>query len=177
VLSYEWAIPFRRQAHTWYQHGLGNWQFNGILTLMRGTRFTVFDPNDISLHGSAPEISPATVRIWPEIRTPVRAPRSSGSTPADYTRSQLPDSTVRQRRPQRGARPGFSTWDFAALKNISVAEGKELQFRAELFNFLNHTNLRLPNSDISSPTFGEIHSSDPGSAKIELLGERLRWKV
>src|SRR5438309_9132885 len=96
---------------------------------------------------------------------------------ADYTRSQLPDSTVRQRRPQRGARPGFSTWDFAALKNISVAEGKELQFRAELFNFLNHTNLRLPNSDISSPTFGEIHSSDPGSAKIELLGERLRWKV
>src|SRR5437870_11683523 len=140
---------------------------------MCGTRFTVFDPNDISLHGSAPEISPATVRIWPEIRTPVRAPRSSGSTPADYTRSQLPDSTVRQRMPQRGARPGFSTWDFAALRDISVAEGKELQFRAELFNFLNHTNLRLPTIDMSSRTFGELPCSASVSAKVALSGWRL----
>jgi hypothetical protein len=39
-----------------------------------------------------------------------------------------------------------------------MTESKEIQFRAELFNFLNHTNFRLPNSDISSPTFGEIQS-------------------
>ena len=51
--------------------------------------------------------------------------------------------------------PGYANWDFSAFKNIRVAEGKELQFRAEFFNLLNHTNFRLPDSDISSPTFNE----------------------
>ena len=52
--------------------------------------------------------------------------------------------------------PGYADWDFSAFKNIRVAEGKEFQFRAEFFNFLNHTNFRLPDSDISSPTFNQI---------------------
>jgi hypothetical protein len=63
--------------------------------------------------------------------------------------------------------PPYTNWDFAAVKNIRVMEGKELQFRGELFNFLNHTNLRLPNSDISSPTFGQIHS-DLGPRVIQV---------
>jgi hypothetical protein len=42
------------------------------------------------------------------------------------------------------------------FKNIRVTEGKEFQFRAEFFNILNHTNFRLPDSDISSPTFNQI---------------------
>jgi hypothetical protein len=37
-----------------------------------------------------------------------------------------------------------------------VAESKEFQFRAEFFNVLNHTNFRLPDSDISLPTFNHI---------------------
>jgi hypothetical protein len=38
----------------------------------------------------------------------------------------------------------------------TVAEGKQVQFRAELFNFPNHANYRLPDIDISSPTFNHI---------------------
>jgi hypothetical protein len=52
--------------------------------------------------------------------------------------------------------PGYADWDFSAFKNIDVGEGKEFQFRAEFFNILNHTNFRLPDSDISSPTFNSI---------------------
>jgi hypothetical protein len=54
--------------------------------------------------------------------------------------------------------PGYVKWDFAALKNIRLTESKDLQFRGELFNVLNHTNFRLPVSDIESPTFGQIQS-------------------
>src|SRR5438270_583452 len=84
---------------------------------------------------------------------------ASLSLPA--TPTQDPNSPVEQfgnegRNVVQG--PGYSNWDFSALKNIHVTEGKEFQFRAELFNFWNHTNLGLPNSDISSPTFGSIHS-------------------
>jgi hypothetical protein len=47
------------------------------------------------------------------------------------------------------------------FKNIPIAESKQFQFRAELFNVLNHTNYRLPDSDISSPTFNEIQAAQP----------------
>jgi hypothetical protein len=57
--------------------------------------------------------------------------------------------------------PGYADWDFSAFKNIRVTEGEEFQFRAEFFNFLNHTNFRLPDSDISSPTFNQILTALP----------------
>ena len=57
--------------------------------------------------------------------------------------------------------PRYVNWDFSALKNIHLTESKELQFRGELFNLLNHTNFRLPVSDvedIQTGTFGQIQS-------------------
>jgi hypothetical protein len=52
--------------------------------------------------------------------------------------------------------PAYADWDFAALKNFKLTESKQLQFRAELFDVLNQTNFRLPDSDISPPTFNHI---------------------
>jgi hypothetical protein len=46
-------------------------------------------------------------------------------------------------------------------------ERDELQFRGELFNFLNHTNLRLPETDIQSPNIGAIQQ-DVGSRVIQV---------
>ena len=41
--------------------------------------------------------------------------------------------------------------------------------RAELLNFLNHPNLRLPDSDISSPTFNQILAArDPRQVQFAL---------
>jgi hypothetical protein len=173
VLSYEWVVPFWRQGHSWYQHALSNWQFNGILTLMSGTPFTVFDPNDVSLQGSAPEISGFSSNRPNLIGHPNSGPHTAQqwfNTSAFQRITPDPNSPVQQfgnegRNVLQG--PGFSNWDFGVLKNIPIAEGKALQFRGELFNFLNHTNLRLPNSDISSPTFGEIHS-DMGPRVIQV---------
>jgi outer membrane receptor protein involved in Fe transport len=173
VLSYEWSVPFWRQAHTWYEHVLGNWQFNGIATLMSGTPFTVFDPNDVSLQGSAPEISGFSSNRPNVIGNPNSGPR----TPQEWFNTAAfqrlipdPNSPVEQfgdegRNVVQG--PGYANWDFSALKNIPITEGKQFQFRAELFNFLNHTNFRLPVSDISSPTFGQIHA-DLGPRVIQL---------
>jgi hypothetical protein len=173
VLSYEWSAPFWRQAHTWYGHELGNWQFNGIVTLMSGTLFTVFDPNDVSLEGSAPEISGFSSNR-PNV---IGNPNSGRHTVQEWFHTAAferltpdPNSPVAQfgdegRNAVQG--PGYANWDFSACKNIPVGEGKEFQFRGELFNFLNHTNLRLPDSDISSPTFGQIHS-DLGPRVIQV---------
>jgi hypothetical protein len=159
VLSYQWSIPYLQHSSTVYGHVLGNWQLNGILTAMSGTPFTVFDSSDPSMQGSAPEITgfaadrpnvtgnpnsgPHTPQEWFNIKafTPVTTPPGFGNEGRNIVRG-----------------PGYQNWDFSALKNIRLTETKELQFRGELFNVLNHTNFRLPVSDIQSPTFGEIQS-------------------
>jgi hypothetical protein len=173
VLSYQWAVPFWRQANTWYQHVLGNWQFNGIVTMQSGTPFTVFDSTDVSLQGQAPEISGFSSNRPNVVADPNSGPHTSQewfNTKAFQQLVPNPNSPVQQfgnegRNVVEG--PGYANWDFAAVKNIEVMEGKTLQFRGELFNFLNRTNLRLPDSDISSPTFGQIHS-DVGPRVIQV---------
>jgi hypothetical protein len=52
--------------------------------------------------------------------------------------------------------PGFADWDLSLLKSTEISERTRLQFRAEFFNILNHTNLSLPNEVVYSagPTQG-----------------------
>ncbi len=50
--------------------------------------------------------------------------------------------------------PGLADWDLSLLKSVAFSEGKRLQFRAEFFNVLNHTNFLTPNEVVfsSGPT-------------------------
>ncbi len=169
VLSYQWSLPFWQHQQGWYEHVLGGWQLNGIATVMSGTPFTVFDSNDVSEQGGAPEITGFSANR-PNLvagQNPNAGPRTVGSwlNASAFARiTPDPHSPVQQfgnegRNAALG--PRYANWDFAASKNISLAESKELQFRAELFNVLNHTNFHLPNSDISSPTFNQILAAEP----------------
>ncbi len=164
VLSYQWSLPFWNQPHGWYEHALGGWQLNGIATLMSGTPFTVFDSTDISDQGGAPEITGFSANR-PNLvagQNPNAGPRTPSAWLNKNAFQQVipdPNSPVQQfgtagRNIALG--PRYANWDFSAFKNIRVAESKELQFRAEFFNILNHTNFRLPDGDISSPTFNQI---------------------
>jgi hypothetical protein len=173
VLSYQWSLPIWRQPHTWYQHALGDWQLNGITTVMSGTPFTVFDSSDNSLQGGAPEITGFSANRPNLIGDPNSGPRTAQEWfNVGAFQKLAPDPLGRfqvfgdeGRNVVEG--PGYVNWDFSAFKNIRVAESKELQFRAEFFNFLNHTNFRLPVSDISSPDFGQIQA-DVGPRVIQL---------
>lgn len=58
--------------------------------------------------------------------------------------------------------PGLQTVNLALLKDTALLERKTLQFRAEIFNSLNHPNFNLPDNFFGSPTFGKIESArDP----------------
>jgi outer membrane receptor protein involved in Fe transport len=166
VLSYQWSLPFLQHSDNWYGHVLGNWQLNGIVTAMSGTPFTVFDSNDVSLQGQAPEISGFSSNRPNVVGNPNSGPRTGAqwfNVNAFQKITQDPNSPVEQfgnegRNAVQG--PGYVNWDFSAFKNIQLTESKQLQFRGELFNVLNHTNFRLPISDISAPStaFGHIQS-------------------
>jgi hypothetical protein len=44
--------------------------------------------------------------------------------------------------------PGFFQWDFSTMKNFALTESSRLQFRADLFNILNHPNFVNPDGGI-----------------------------
>jgi hypothetical protein len=173
VLSYQWSLPFWKQPHNWYEHVLGDWQINGIATLMSGIPFTVFDSSDNSLQGGAPEITGFSANRPNLIGNPNDGPHTAQEWMNVSAFQKLaPDPLGRfqvfgdeGRNVVEG--PDFMNWDFSVFKNIPLAESKQLQFRGELFNLLNHPNFRLPDSDISSPTFGQIHT-DLGPRVIQL---------
>jgi hypothetical protein len=160
VGSYEWALPFWNHAQNWYQWGLGGWKLDGIATLMSGTPFTVFDSNDVSAQGSAPEITGFSAQRPNLVGNPNNGPRTVKAW-VNTSAFQRLDPTANagqfgSERRNANIGPSYADWDFAALKNFKVTESKQFQFRAELFDVLNRTNFRLPDSDISSPTFNHI---------------------
>lgn len=169
VFSYQWSLPFFQHHQGATKAVLGGWQLNGIATAMSGTPFTVFDSNDVSDQGGAPEITGFSANR-PNLvsgQNPNSGSRTVGAwlNAGAFARiNPDPDSPVQQfgtasRNIALG--PRYSNWDFALSKNFRVTESKDLQFRAELFNVLNHANFHLPNSDISSPTFNQILAADP----------------
>jgi hypothetical protein len=167
VLSYQWSLPWWRQPKGWYQQVLGNWQVNGIVTAMTGTPFTVFDGNDFSVQGSAPEISGFFSNRPNVVANPNDGPKTTGAwlNPNAFQRiTQDPTSPVQQfgtagRNIAQG--PGYTDWDFSLFKNIRVGESKDIQFRAEFFNILNHTNFHNPDGDMNSQTFNQILEAQP----------------
>ncbi len=164
VGSYEWALPFWNQSQNWYQWALGGWRLDGIATLMSGTPFTVFDSNDVAAQGTAPEITGFSAQRPNLNGNPNNGPRSVGVWLNAGAFQRLDPTANAGQFGTEGRNvnvgPGYADWDFAALKNFKVTESKQLQFRAELFDFLNRTNFRLPDSDISSPTFNHILAAE-----------------
>ncbi|MGZ4788064.1 MAG: outer membrane beta-barrel protein, partial [Terriglobales bacterium] len=165
VASYEWDLPLWRHPHGWYQQALGAWQLNGIATVMSGTPFTVFDSTDVAAQGGAPEISGFSAERPNLVGDPNAGPHQVDNWFNAAAFQKLDPVSNAGQFGTAGRNivvgPGYANWDFSAVKNIPIAERKQVQFRAEFFNILNRTNFRLPDSDISSPTFNHILAAQP----------------
>jgi hypothetical protein len=48
--------------------------------------------------------------------------------------------------------PGFWNYDFGVLRNVSLKENLQIQFRAEFHNLFNHANLSIPVTQYIDPT-------------------------
>ncbi|HET6929195.1 MAG TPA: TonB-dependent receptor [Candidatus Acidoferrum sp.] len=84
-------------------------------------------------------------------------PPTDPNTGAPLRQGTLPRNAVRTF--------GAAQWDFAVHRDFPVHESWRLQFRAEMFNFLNHPNFGAPVGDLSNTTqFGQ---------SIQTLGRNL----
>ena len=131
---------------------------------MSGTPFTVFDSNDVAAQGTAPEITGFSAQRPNLVGNPNVGPRTVNSwlNSSAFQRLDLTANAGQFGTEGRNVNvgPAYADWDFGALKNFKVTESTHIQFRAELFDILNRTNFRLPDSDISSPTFNHILAAE-----------------
>ncbi|MDR3792292.1 MAG: carboxypeptidase regulatory-like domain-containing protein [Terracidiphilus sp.] len=58
--------------------------------------------------------------------------------------------------------PGFTNWDGAVIRTFPVFRETTIDFRAEYFDILNHTELSNPTVALSSSTFGTITATQGG---------------
>ena len=137
---------------------VSGWSVASITTLLSGFPFSPqlgYNPTGSgdSRNPIRPNVNPGfTGPLYPGGSTAQRVaqyfnPAAFSAPAAGYVGNAGRDSLVG---------PGFADWDFSLLKSTQITERTRLQFRAEFFNILNHTNLQLPNEVVYSagPTQG-----------------------
>jgi hypothetical protein len=166
MLSGTWALPVRRGASRAVALLVNGWQVNAIGSLSTGTPFTVYDSANVSLQGSAPEITG-----FYSSRPDLVANPNAGQphTPNQWVsrapflqlnpRTQAGQFGNEGRNAVRG--PGLEDVDLSLFKYFPIGETRRVQFRAECFNLLNHPNFGLPMNDLESPAFGQILQAGP----------------
>jgi hypothetical protein len=181
VLSGVWRLPFgRNQAYgkNWSRAAdllLGGWEFSPILTAQTGLALTMNQSQTVNIggerrsrpnriaDGNLPD-SQRTVDQWFDTSAFVQLSATPGQ--AGFVPNQIfGNSGVGI---VRG--PGLVNLDFNLAKEFSIWERVSVQFRAEFFNALNHTNFGVPGVT-QGAGFGQIVSA--ADARIIQFGLKL----
>jgi len=119
----------------------GSWQLNGIVTLLSGTPLDVFtnvNPNYVGLAstpgngGYRPDLVPGKPIYLHGADKTIYLNPAAFALPAPGQFGNLKRGFVRQ--------PSLSNVDFSMAKNWKIKERYGIQFRAEMFNLLNHAS-------------------------------------
>jgi len=137
---------------------IGGWQLNTIVTHGSGTPFSVAVGTDRSQTGvnyqRANVVGPDNGNLSSDQRSP-----SHWFNTAAF--ALAPQGTFGNSGRNIVIGPPTNNVDLSLFKNFPISEQRKLQFRAEFFNVLNHSQFNLPVADPTSPTFGQILSSKP----------------
>jgi len=170
--SYVYNLPFLKNQQGFVGHVLGGWEVAGILYANTGSHLTASlsrDPAGLGLRdpntfeGGRPDIvgdpnagAPHTINKW-----------FNASAFA-----AVPAGEIRPGNEPRGTivGPGYFRWDASLYKNTRIAERVNVQFRAEAFNVLNHTNWNNPAStSLTSTVYNKITTArDPRQLQLAL---------
>jgi hypothetical protein len=163
-ISSLYALPFARR-NRW----LGGWQINGIATLLSGFPFTPQIGSNRS--GDGDTRNPDRPSLNPAFSGPVVLGRpNQWFNPNAFVLPTAGTYGNLGRGVYRG--PGLADLDVSLFKTTKLTERTNLQFRAEVFNVLNHPNFGTPNATVFAgtafnPSAGLITTTTTTSRQIQ----------
>ncbi len=159
--SFNYNLPFGRgrafasDASGLRQLLLGDFQINGIVSILSGRPFTP--------QYNAPDVGQQRPDLVGDPYANV--PAGLFFNPAAF---RDPSDTIDPNNPlnlfgNAGRNiligPGFKNFNLSLLKNVRLGEGARLQFRAEAFNVFNHPNFQVPVFFLDRTDVGRVTST------------------
>jgi TonB dependent receptor len=173
LLSVSWVyqLPFgpgKRFApeNKVLSHIIGNWQFNGITTLVSGVPYDVGVGGDIANTGNSGccagyyerlnvvgehKLSNPTPQAWFN--------RAAFAVPAPFTFGNSGRNILRT--------DGTNNFDLSIFRQFPIREQWKVEFRAEMFNAFNTPTYSYPERNFSSPNFGQVTSTSNTARQIQ----------
>ena len=173
VVSYLWELPepaFARKS-TATRLLFSNWQLTGVVVVMSGQPIDIVDTGAGSFYGLNNGVNPLARPNWapgacrntafsnvppgyffnpfafvrPVVTSGRPIPSSNGNAIANALGTDIGNVG---RNALRG--PGQHNIDLSLTKRFQLNESKTIEFRAEVFNLLNHVNFSNPISDLNA---------------------------
>ncbi len=139
----------------------GGWEVGSLAVLQSGLPFTVTVPGSPSNTGASSRANPVTgvnpiptgqnINLWFDPNAFITPPANTWGT--------LGRNTLRA--------PALYNVDFSVARKIAFHEARQLEFRTELFNGLNHPQFGLPNSTVGVGGAGSITSTQRSNRQIQ----------
>jgi len=140
---------------------VGGWEIGGIAVLQSGLPFTVTVSGSPSNTGAGSRANPVSgVNPYPANQSINQwFDPAAFTTPAAFTWGTLGRNSLNA--------PSLYNLDFSIAKKMRFSEGRDLQFRTEFFNGLNHPQFALPNSTLGAGGVGTITSTQRSNRQIQ----------
>lgn len=144
-LSYVWELPKTKEAPLAVRAVVNGWQTTGIVGIHSGEPLDVILGADVSLAGLG-----TGVDVPNRINNGYGGSACTYGTPATTTCVSYLDPTAFSKpandtfgnvKKDSFVGPRYVNWDSSLTRDFIIREQMKLQFRAEYFNLLNHTNL------------------------------------
>jgi hypothetical protein len=168
--SYAWMLPKLATGSAVLRAIVNDWQTSGIITAESGNPITVTaGSTDYSGTGLlqdravvVPNVSPLASGSCSTTKSCVTYLNAKAFTaPAIGTYGNFQKDSL--------VGPRFINWDTSLMRDFHIYRESKLQFRADYFDVLNHTNFLLPSTALGTAAFGTITSSnDPRIAQLAL---------
>jgi hypothetical protein len=153
VLPFGRGKRFLTDASRWVDEVVGNWQVNTIVTSHSGYPLSFSQSTNTSGAGitNRPDVVP-NCDLYANAKLVTRWINTSCLT------TPLAQQFGNAHRTY-GYGPGRTNVDLSFYKKFPIVETHEIEFRAEFFNILNHSQFNTPDTGFGNATFGAISAT------------------
>ena len=182
VASYVWTIPTLHEGPTAVKFLLNGWQTTGLLQLRSGDALTITSGtnNSGTSLGRDRAVYNGAAAYGPTACTGVATACKGWLLPTAFTPNPAfaSNPALGYGNVVKGSfvGPRYTNWDASLHRIFTITERVNMQFRAEYFNLMNHTNFGDPGTALNSSNFGRItgttsnngFTNDPRIAQLAL---------